>query len=142
MPGDMRDVQGNFLEGRTVTFVLGQSPDGRHKATDVKLDEADGEEVALPGAIKSFSIKNGYGFIESSSLGSDLRFDYNQIRNPPIGADLKGMLVSFKVQSTPDGKLRAERVQLQSGKKAKQLREAATVVTFGGYDQPMSQMKT
>merc|ERR1712048_348059 len=71
-----------------------------------------------------------------------VRFDFNQIRNPPIGADLKGMLVSFKVQTTPDGKLRAERVQLQSGKKAKQLREAATVVTFGGYDQPMSQMKT
>merc|ERR1712048_430597 len=71
-----------------------------------------------------------------------VRFDFNQIRNPPIGADLKGMLVSFKVQTTPDGKLRAERVQLQSGKKAKQLREAATVVTFGGFNQPMSQMKT
>lgn len=129
MPQDMRDVQGKFLEGRAVTFTLGLGADGRHKATEVKLDESENavEDIALPGVIKSFSHKNGYGFISSSSLEGDVRFELSAMHGVLPGVDLKGALVSFKVQALADGKFRAAKVDFQSGKKAKAYKQDAAM---------------
>lgn len=120
LPEDAREVRGQVVEGRQVTFDAVINPDGRAKATRVQLHAAEGQK--LPGKIKSYSSQNGYGFVTSSCLPDeqDVYFQATDFPGVPAGANLQGQLVLFETQCTPDGKLKAGRIQFQTKKIAEQ----------------------
>jgi len=126
LPAEAREVRGTFLEGRNVAFEAIEDPEGRVKATTVQILASDGEPLA--GIIKSYSEQNRYGFVTSSSLGDDARFQSTDLPPMTQGANLKGKLVTFDVQQLPDGKLRVKKMKFQTSK------IAATVAAFSvGY---------
>merc|ERR1712037_1091521 len=94
--------------------------DGRARASNLQISAAEGELMA--GAIKSFSERHGYGFIESSCCPGDVRFSVSDLDALSPGANLKGELVLFKAHSHPDGKIQASKVMFQSGKIANRLK--------------------
>lgn len=110
LPEECRNVHWKFLTGRAVDFKAQQGPDGRYKATMVSLPFADGLPVA--GRIKSYSEKHGYGFIVSSQMNQDIRFDRKVIDVPATTA-LQGQLVIVDIAVRPDGKYNAAKVSLQ-----------------------------
>jgi len=127
LPEDAREVRGKFLEGRQVVFDAVISHDGRAKSTGLIIPNSDG--VFLPGMVKSYSEKNGYGFISSSSIPSeDIRFSKADF--PPLipGINLKGALVIFQKQKQTDGKLRVIKIQFQTARIAEKFK------TFSGLD--------
>mmetsp|Transcript_107535 Transcript_107535/g.303997 ORF Transcript_107535/g.303997 Transcript_107535/m.303997 type:complete len:373 (+) Transcript_107535:65-1183(+) len=119
LPEDAREVVGKFLEGRPVTFEAEEKEDGRIKATSVHLAAVEGQPVT--GMIKSYSEKNGYGFVKSSSLSADVRFHRQDIPASAQGANLVGALVAFVPQALPDGKLRVSQLQFQSKRSAQKI---------------------
>lgn len=117
---DSKEVQGKYMDGRSVTFAMDPQADGRHKAKEVQIQcDRHGENEVFPGIIKTFSDKNGYGFIQSSHAEGDLRFDRQAFAAYQPGLDLTGKLVLFAIQTLPDGKLRATKVEFQSGRTAR-----------------------
>eukprot|EP00933_Yihiella_yeosuensis_P017524 TRINITY_DN14612_c0_g1_i1.p1 TRINITY_DN14612_c0_g1~~TRINITY_DN14612_c0_g1_i1.p1 ORF type:complete len:317 (+),score=74.42 TRINITY_DN14612_c0_g1_i1:79-1029(+) len=120
MPDDCREVQGKFLTGRNVTFNAQQNPDGRYKATAVVVPYEEGKEIA--GKITSYSEKNGYGFITSSCLTTDARFERSHLPSSlPMGANLQGALVLAEIMPMPDGKLRVQKLMFQKKEIAERL---------------------
>eukprot|EP00933_Yihiella_yeosuensis_P014394 TRINITY_DN1292_c0_g2_i4.p1 TRINITY_DN1292_c0_g2~~TRINITY_DN1292_c0_g2_i4.p1 ORF type:complete len:367 (-),score=109.27 TRINITY_DN1292_c0_g2_i4:217-1317(-) len=119
LPADVKEVRGNFLEGRPVVFDGAQGADGRFKATNVAVPYVEGKSLA--GQIKSCSEKHGYGFITSSSLTEDVRFGIQDLPKGTSG-DVKGELVLFDVAPKPDGKLQVSKLLFQSGKIATRVR--------------------
>jgi len=114
LPDDVREVQGKFMDGRPVVFDAQRNPDGRYKATSVAVPYVEGKDIA--GKIKTYSEKHGYGFITSSSLTEDVRFQRTDLPAVPPGVHLNGELVTFDVQAMPDGKLRVGKLMFQSKK--------------------------
>lgn len=117
LPDDAKEVRGNLIEGRSVTFEVEAGADGRCKATSVQIPAEEGK--FLPGVIKSYSPTHNYGFVSSSSLTDDVRFDTKSFQalqqiNLVAGLHLKGQLVIFVPQQTADGKTRAEKIQFQT----------------------------
>lgn len=113
LPRDALQLHGKFLEGRSVTFTVEAQADGRQKAKSIQIMNSG--EDNFPGIIKTFSEKNGYGFLESSCITGDIRFDRKGLQcQATTGAELNGQLVVFQYAELPDGKLRASSVQLQS----------------------------
>eukprot|EP00933_Yihiella_yeosuensis_P070155 TRINITY_DN776_c0_g1_i9.p1 TRINITY_DN776_c0_g1~~TRINITY_DN776_c0_g1_i9.p1 ORF type:complete len:298 (-),score=88.79 TRINITY_DN776_c0_g1_i9:170-1063(-) len=119
LPPDVKEVQGKFLEGRSIVFDGAQGADGRFKATSVAVPYIEGRSLA--GQVKSWSDKHGYGFITSSSLTEDVRFGRQDL---PKGVDgnIKDELVIFDVAPKPDGKLAVSKLLFQSGKIATRVR--------------------
>jgi len=126
LPEEAREVRGTFLEGRRVSFVAQQSADGRVKASSVAITAAAGQPVA--GIIKSYSEQNRYGFVTSSSLTEDARFQSSDLPQMLPGVNLKGKLVIFETQQLQDGKLRVTKMQFQTSKIA-----AEVAPTAGGF---------
>jgi len=124
LPEEAREVRGNFLEGRTVSFDSHQTDDGRLKASNVQILVVEGQPMA--GIIKSYSEQNRYGFISCTSLADDVRFQASDLPMVMPGAHLKGKLVTFDMQQMPDGKLRVTKMQFQTSK------IAAEVNALGG----------
>jgi cold shock CspA family protein len=115
LPPDHREVDGHFMNGRQVLFNAQEGPDGRMKATRVQITPVEGASVA--GCVKSFSQKNGYGFITSTSLEQDVRFQVQDLPPQMQGAfDLASVNVTFTLLTLPDGKLRASQIAMQPGK--------------------------
>eukprot|EP00930_Biecheleria_cincta_P097092 TRINITY_DN88822_c0_g1_i1.p1 TRINITY_DN88822_c0_g1~~TRINITY_DN88822_c0_g1_i1.p1 ORF type:complete len:415 (+),score=103.79 TRINITY_DN88822_c0_g1_i1:41-1285(+) len=112
LPPDCKEVRGSFLEGRQVVFEAIAGQDGRFKATTVSLPFIEGQQ--LVGQIKSFSPRNGYGFITSHSLQEDVRFQSGDIPPVAAGAQLKDELVIFDVVTSPYGKLQVRNLMFQS----------------------------
>merc|ERR1719458_43597 len=131
LPEEAREVQGTFLQGRQVTFVPQQGPDGRVKASSVAITAAQGQPIA--GLIKSYSEKHGYGFVTSSSLTEDARFQSADLPQMMPGANLKGKLVLFEVQQLQDGKLRVTKIQYQSSKIAAEVAPGGCGGGGGGF---------
>ncbi|CAE8590026.1 unnamed protein product [Polarella glacialis] len=139
LPGDIREVQGKFMEGRPVVFDAVQGPDGRYKATAVAVPLIEGKEVA--GKIKTFSEKHGYGFITSSSLTEDVRFQTTDLpQGVTPGAHLREELVTFEVLALPDGKLRVSSLRFQSKKIAMRVGGMGMGGGMGGMAQPGGNM--
>lgn len=112
---DLQQVQAlhpKFLGGREMYFQLSSGPDGRHKASALQLVPTEGQPVA--GIVKSFNEERRYGFITSSSLTGDVRFDHKEVPPGVSGSMLKDQPALFKVHQLPDGKLRASQVQFLS----------------------------
>jgi len=133
LPEDAREVRGKFLEGRHVVFDANIAQDGRAKATRLSIPSSEG--VFLPGMVKSYSEKNGYGFLSSSSIpNEDIRFSKSDF--PPLvpGANMKGALVIFQKQQQADGKLRVIKIQFQTARIAEKFKcvgmEGYAVVPF------------
>lgn len=122
LPEDCREVDGNFLGGRQLSFLPLQAEKGS-KASSVHFVVEDG--LPYPGVVKTFNEVKGYGFISSSCYESDVRFDRKEFPNLPPGFLPNGKLVTFHVEALPDGKLRGKRVQFQSNEAVKGF--------FGGF---------
>jgi len=112
LPPEAHEVRGTFLEGRAVSFQVLEGTDGRAKASDVQILAM--EDQPLAGMIKSYSEQNRYGFVTSSSLTDDVRFQNSDLPPMTSGANLKGKLVIFDMQQLPDGKLRVTKMQFQT----------------------------
>ncbi|CAE8678122.1 unnamed protein product [Polarella glacialis] len=128
LPTDAKEVRGKFLEGKTVNFDLTTGPDGRAQGANIQITAAEGDFVA--GEVKTYSERHGYGFISSSSLMSEVRFNRSDLDALTPGIDLRGELVICKVNQMPDGKLRAEKIMFQSSKIANRLK-AGGLMGFG-----------
>jgi cold shock CspA family protein len=111
LPEDTKEVRGKFLEGRAVTFAAAMA-EGKFKATNIEVAATEGGFMA--GKIKSFSMKNGYGFITSSMIEGDVRFSATDLQALPPDSNPSGALVIFQVQMTPDGKQRVSKMMFQS----------------------------
>lgn len=118
LPEDAQEVTGKFLDGRMVFFSLMPGGDGKYKAMNMKIPFEPGKPCA--GVIKTFSESTGYGFITSSSLDQDVRFERKDLPVAP-GQNLRGELVNFEVQALPDGKIRVGQVRFQSKAAAERL---------------------
>lgn len=112
LPEDAREVRGKFLDGRTVHFDVQTGTEGRPKATRVAIVAGAGEQLA--GQIKSYSERHGYGFITSSSLSEDVRFQRTDVPGGITNGNLAGSLVVFDAQQLPDGKMRVGKLMFQS----------------------------
>eukprot|EP00440_Ansanella_granifera_P003847 gb/GFBE01004176.1/.p1 GENE.gb/GFBE01004176.1/~~gb/GFBE01004176.1/.p1 ORF type:complete len:362 (+),score=91.33 gb/GFBE01004176.1/:1-1086(+) len=134
LPPDAREVRGKFLEGKTVTFKATTGQNGRAQGTDIEITAKSGDFVA--GQIKSFSDHHGYGFLTSSSLSSEVRFNRSDLDAVAPGTDLRGELIIAKVSAMPDGRLRADQIMFQSQKIANRLK-TADVMSYGMF-QPSS----
>jgi len=114
LPPEAREVHGSILEGREVNLDSRTGPDGRARATAVQICGTEGKP--LLGVIKSYSDRHRYGFITSSALVEDARFQATDL--PPglslMGTNLKGHYVTFDAQRLPDGKVRVTKMQLQA----------------------------
>lgn len=132
LPEEAREVRGTFLEGRRVCFVAQQGADGRVKASSVAIIPAAGQPVA--GIIKSYSEQNRYGFVTSSSLTEDARFQSSDLPQILPGVNLKGKLVIFETQQLQDGKLRVTKMQFQTSKIASEV--APNVGGFATFGAP------
>jgi cold shock CspA family protein len=139
LPEDTREVRGNFLEGRTVTFEAQQEADGRLKASSVLVAYVEGMPVA--GQIKSYSDKNGYGFVGSTTLGQDVHFGAKDLAFPASRDVLKDQLVTFEVIASPEGKLRVSNMRFQSSKIANNLKNQMGVGMMGGMESMMGAMQ-
>mmetsp|Transcript_19312 Transcript_19312/g.56139 ORF Transcript_19312/g.56139 Transcript_19312/m.56139 type:complete len:388 (-) Transcript_19312:51-1214(-) len=113
LPPDAREVQGTFLQRRAATFELAETNDGKLKATSVRILAVEG--LPIFGKVKSFSDKNGYGFLSSSSLTEDVRFMRQDCPPDIVPANLVGELMLFVVLATPQGRLQARDLKFQSG---------------------------
>jgi len=133
LPADAKEVRGKFLEGKTVNFDLTTGPDGRAQGANLQITAADGDFVA--GEVKTYSERHGYGFIISSSLQGEVRFNRTDLDALTPGVDLRGELVICKVLLMPDGKLRAEKIMFQSSKIANRLKAGKGGFGKGGYGQ-------
>jgi len=136
LPDDAKEVRGNFIEGRSVTFAAEAGPDGRCKATSMLIPAEDGK--CVPGVIKSYSPNHDYGFVSSSSLTDDVRFDkmsFRALQDIQLvpGVNLKGQLVLVLPKQMPDGKTRAEEVRFQTKHIGDKLRShGGSHAAFGG----------
>eukprot|EP00933_Yihiella_yeosuensis_P081865 TRINITY_DN95563_c0_g1_i1.p1 TRINITY_DN95563_c0_g1~~TRINITY_DN95563_c0_g1_i1.p1 ORF type:complete len:317 (+),score=79.85 TRINITY_DN95563_c0_g1_i1:78-1028(+) len=139
MPEDLKEVQGKFLVGRSVTFNAQQNPDGRYKATAVVVPFEEGKEIA--GKITSYSEKNGYGFVTSSCLTTDARFERSHLPSLPMGTNLQGELVICDIQPMPDGKLRVTKLMFQKKEIAARLGSASAMGAGGGKGGGMGGVK-
>lgn len=140
LPLDVKEVRGKFLDGRVVTFVLNLTT-GKVKATEVELVLTGAEDEFLAGTIKSFSDRHGYGFISSSMVEGDVRFQAMDLQSLSPGVNPTGQLVIFQRQAMPDGKLRANKVMFQSKKIAENQSGnggAMTIPSWGGGGGGMS----
>lgn len=126
LPEEWRNVHSKFMTGRTVDFKAQQGSDGRYKASMVSVPFAEGWPVV--GRIKSYSEKHGYGFIVSSQMNQDIRFDRNVIDVPATPA-LQGQLVVVDIAIRPDGKYNASRVSLQENPRMGPMPPAAPAAT-------------
>jgi len=71
MPGDIYFKAAEVVEkGSKVSFVIKYRPDGKAQAQDVTYALSGGE--VLVGTVKSFSEKNGYGFISVAEYPCDM----------------------------------------------------------------------
>lgn len=111
LPSDASDVQGKFMEGQSVMFDAVAQPDGRVKATAVQLVAVEGAPIA--GEVKSFSERNGYGFLRSTSFpGEDFRFQAGDlVQGSPVATGAK---MIFDAVPRPDGKLMAKNLRFQN----------------------------
>jgi len=116
MKTDVQAAAQVTLEGRPVTFEFKTGLDGRSRATCVRVLPLGGE--ATVGVIKSFSERNGYGFISVPALTRDVHFKHCDIPPAYQGLDRAGLVgksVSFQVQSLNDGKLKALQLEFVGG---------------------------
>jgi len=112
LPEDANEVQGKFLQGQAVNFELTEGKDGRLKAQNLQIVPTEGAPAA--GMVKSFSEKNGYGFLSSTSLGGDdLRFARMDLQAVSVPVQ-SGMKMIFEIVPRPDGKLMAKSLRLQN----------------------------
>lgn len=104
-----------FAEGQPVTFTLKWMKDGKPQARDVSPGLTGGE--MLTGTIKTFSEKNGYGFLSVPESAQDIYFNKKDL--PPemqtaSHTQLVGCSVQCTVQLKPDGKPCATDLMLTS----------------------------
>lgn len=114
MPQEYHNLQDdNFfkLSGRTVSFEVQLTQDGKPQGKNVRIVAAAGEEAL--GEIKSFNSEKGFGFIGCTSLGSDAYFQKKDIPFHWQGAhDLMGQKVKFVLFLTQDGKNQAKSINI------------------------------
>lgn len=132
LPPDCKEVRGKFLDGKQVQFEVKTGNNGKSQAENIQIHVNEGDFLA--GRIKTFSDKNGYGFIESSMMpGQDVRFGMADFKDMMPGVNLRDQLVIFQVMSTPDGKQRVSKIMFQSSKIAQNVKAHGLVgATMGG----------
>lgn len=113
LPAEIQSGDISSLQGRTVAFELRSGEGGRARAGRVQLLPTDGQPTM--GTVKSYSERNGYGFITTPSLSRDVHFKRGDM--PPelhscTGVELAGKNVVFRVEVLKDGKLKAMNLQL------------------------------
>lgn len=107
VPGDIyfKAAGQEFAQGQSVCFQLRWTQDGKPQANTVTTAMASGEEVI--GTIKSFSDKNGYGFIAAQEYPQDIYFkkqDLCQELQGMDGQEVVGSQVSVTIGLQNDGK--------------------------------------
>merc|ERR1712110_663598 len=75
--------------------------------------QATGGEVV--GTVKSYSEKNGYGFISVPGMQSDARFQTRDVDPSEIPSIAQGAQVQFDTFTTPDGRVQARSVRIATG---------------------------
>merc|ERR1719373_935446 len=107
LPGDIyfKTSSQEFVEGQNVYFTLRWTRDGKPQANNVTSAMSNGEEVI--GAIKSFSDKNGYGFVAANDYAQDIYFKKQDLPHELQGldgAEVAGAQVSVTIALQNDGK--------------------------------------
>lgn len=114
LPEELKNFGYNgILKGKTVSFALTHTPEGKPQGKNVRLVPSEGEP--LIGVIRSYSQTNRYGFITSNHTSEDCYFQQKEL--PPSmqavdGKRLMGQTVQFEVLLKPDGKPWATNLKL------------------------------
>lgn len=123
LPPEFQFKEDSFfkLQGKTVSFTLIHSNDGKPQAKEVQFS-LEGEEVLI-GLVKSFNPHKNFGFITGSCLARDVYFNGRDVPAPLVGSELAQMPVTFTVIEMPDGNVQARNVSFAG-------------VPVGGQDSP------
>jgi len=115
--------------GTTVGFTLKWMMDGKPQARQLVPALSAGKVVI--GTVKSFSDKNGYGFIGLPDTTQDVYFNRQKlpVDMQAMGSnELQGSTLQFTVRLTPDGKPQAEDIAwVQSGLAPQGMKRPAVV---------------
>lgn len=117
LPEDAREIRGNMIENKSVTFDAVLKSDGRAKATAVSVQAQEGQSI--PGIIKIYSDKHRNGVVTSHALpGVDVRFRIEDFSKSSLDPNLRldRDLVLFQYKYLPDGKCVATTIQFQTSK--------------------------
>jgi len=140
-----------FEQGTAVAFYLMITPDGKPQAQGLTTPMEDGQTVV--GTVRSFSEKNGYGFIAVPDQPADVYFKKELIPEGTPSTTVVGKTVRFVVGCTPDGKPQAQTAQFldrpppgyvvpQLEKGVKREAPASPEVTLWGQPQKRQRMTT
>jgi len=126
LPAELHSGEGSVLQGRSVSFEVQVTPEGRCRAAGIRILPGEGELIT--GVIKSYSERHGYGFVSTACFGRDVHFKSHDL--PPclqgLGIDgLLGRHVAFRVEALRDGKLKALQLQVADAPEAAPPRPAA-----------------
>jgi len=104
------------LPGMTAMEALPGMAAGATQADPQQLLSGTLEQATarLGGAVKSFNMAKGFGFIACQGLATDIFFLRSELPGGlAAGHAEPGQLVSFDLQATPDGRYRAARISFE-----------------------------
>ncbi|CAE8600112.1 unnamed protein product, partial [Polarella glacialis] len=105
LPVELQDVVGEELfnlQGRSVTFELTTTQDGKPQARSVQVLASEGDRAV--GVVKTFSEKNGYGFLSSPMVDGDVYFQKRDMPYMFQNSEMRGLKVTFGINTMKDGK--------------------------------------
>merc|ERR1719291_493335 len=75
LPADARNMHGNELQSKDVSFEIATTPDGKVRAQDIIISGYSGiAGQRTNGMIKSFNGLKGFGFIKAVGVPGDIFF--------------------------------------------------------------------
>jgi cold shock CspA family protein len=106
--------EGQSVEiGTNVSFTLKWMKDGKPQARGITIGLSGGE--TLVGTVKTYSDKNGYGFLGVADSSQDVYFQKKDLPDEVQGIDgreMQGATMRFNVRMKPDGKPQAENIAM------------------------------
>mmetsp|Transcript_111955 Transcript_111955/g.327381 ORF Transcript_111955/g.327381 Transcript_111955/m.327381 type:complete len:507 (-) Transcript_111955:203-1723(-) len=133
LPKDMQEHDIEKLRGLEVSFELYENEDGKPRAKRLEIvgkdrgggqpssrqEEEEAEPITGPvhsGVIVRFDPGKGYGFVKSEEVDEDIFFFRSELplelSSRQRREEVENQEVEFEVRTMPDGKLRAQRMEL------------------------------
>jgi len=113
MPVEWQQIE-QALENTPVSFYVDPKPDGKYHARNVTRQNIPEDNQYVSGVVKSFSIKNGFGFIAVDNLGDDVYFHSDRLPQQYAKTKLEGATLTFLLSKKKDGKLEARECRVVS----------------------------
>lgn len=123
LPKDVLEGDLDELKDLEVSFEFYMSDEGKPRARDiVRREDGPPDDGPIPegevhlGVILRYDPQKAYGFLKPDNIGEDVFFLRSalpeELREPNHKADIEKRRVEFTIKTMPDGKLRAQDLQV------------------------------